>query len=210
MTGTAMTGAAVVVAVLMLATWAVSLVRRDASIVDVAWGLGFVAVARTTSALVDGNPTRQWLLVALTTIWGLRLAAYLWWRNRGQPEDDRYRAMRRPAGTRCPLVSLVKVFAVQGLLMWVVSLPVQLGQVPTDTGLGPLAWLAARPRRRGRRRMVGHRRCRDHVRAPTQRLGRRSARTLTGQAQAWLRRVHRQDLAIPPAPTENHRPKLNP
>jgi steroid 5-alpha reductase family enzyme len=51
------------------------------------------------------------------------------WRNGGRGEDYRYQAMRRHYGARFPLVSLATVFGLQGALMWIVSLPVQLGQV---------------------------------------------------------------------------------
>lgn len=127
-----------VIATLMSVTWLVSLVKRDASIVDPIWGLGFVLVAWAVRVSVDGNATRQWVLVALTTIWGLRLSIYLYWRNHGTGEDFRYQAMRRHWGARFWWVSLFTVFALQGALMWVVSLPVQLGQVPDDPGLGVL------------------------------------------------------------------------
>jgi len=135
----AMTTAAAVVAVLMVATWLLSLPLRNASIVDIAWGLGFVVVAWAVRLAVDGNDARQWLLVAMTSIWGLRLAGYLAWRNHGKGEDFRYRAMRRRWGERFGVVSLATVFGVQGLLMWTVSLPVQLGQVSRTPGLGVLA-----------------------------------------------------------------------
>jgi len=134
-----MTSAAIAIAVLMVVTWAVSVVVRNASIVDIVWGFGFVVVAWAVRWRVDGNDARQWLLVAMTTIWGLRLASYLWWRNHGKGEDFRYRAMRKRRGDRFWLISLVTVFAVQGLLMWVVSLPVQLGQVARTPGLGVVA-----------------------------------------------------------------------
>jgi steroid 5-alpha reductase family enzyme len=136
---TALVVAGVTVTVVMLVTWAVSVARRDASIVDPVWGAGFVLVAWAVLLGVDGNRARQWLLVAMTTIWGLRLAGYLLWRNRGKGEDFRYQAMRRHWGARFWWVSLFTVFGVQGVLMWVVSLPVQLGQVPDDPGLGVLA-----------------------------------------------------------------------
>ncbi|NDE70500.1 MAG: hypothetical protein EB050_05080, partial [Actinobacteria bacterium] len=38
-------GAAIAIACMMIAVWAISLVMRDASIVDIAWGSGFVLVA---------------------------------------------------------------------------------------------------------------------------------------------------------------------
>jgi len=137
--GQVMTTAALCVVVVMAATWIASLIRHDASIVDPVWPLGFVIVTWAVRAVANGNPARQWLLVAMVTIWGLRLSLYLAWRRRGAPEDFRYRAMRRRWGSHFGLVSLVTVFALQGLLLWVVSLPVQLGQVRPQPGLGTLA-----------------------------------------------------------------------
>jgi len=116
------------VAALMVAVWLLSLALRDASIVDIAWGLGFVVVAWVTFAVADGAGARQALLAGLASAWGLRLAAYLARRNLGKGEDFRYRAMRARHGSRFPIVSLYLVFGLQGLLMWTVSLPLQAGQ----------------------------------------------------------------------------------
>ncbi len=139
MTSEVMLAAATAIAVLMLGTWVLSLVWRDASIVDPVWPLGFVIVAWVARAVADGNDARQWLLVAMTTIWGLRLSGYLAWRKHGAPEDPRYQAMRRHWGARFPWVSLFTVFVLQGILMFAVSLPVQLGQVRVEPGIGVLA-----------------------------------------------------------------------
>ena len=140
--GSAMLASAAVIAALMLATWALSLALRDASIVDIAWGLGFVLVAWVSFAVADGSDARRALVVTLTTLWGLRLAAYLAWRNAGKGEDYRYRAMRRRHGARFGLVSLYLVVGLQGLLMWIVSLPVQAAQVPdSPSGLVALDYL---------------------------------------------------------------------
>jgi steroid 5-alpha reductase family enzyme len=130
----------------MVLLWLVSLAARDASLVDIFWGPGFVLVAWAVLLWVgdhdlpDGGGARRWLLVSLVTVWGLRLGGYLARRNLGKGEDYRYVAMREKAGKRFWLVSLFKVFLLQGLLMWIVSLPVQAGQLPsTPDGLGPLA-----------------------------------------------------------------------
>jgi steroid 5-alpha reductase family enzyme len=136
---TAMLVAAATIAVLMAVTWLVSLPLRNASIVDLIWGLGFVLVAWAVRLTVEGDSARQWVLVAMTTLWGLRLSGYLTWRNHGNGEDYRYQAMRRHWGPRFWWVSLFTVFALQGVLMWIVSLSVQLGQVPDEPGLGLLA-----------------------------------------------------------------------
>ena len=136
-----MLDAAVTIGLFMLAMWLLSLALKNASIVDIGWGIGFVVVAWVVLARIDGNSDRQRLLVTMTTLWGLRLAAHLFVRNRGNGEDYRYRAMRKRWGPRFPLISLGTVFAVQGALMWIVSLPVQLGQVQVDPDLGVVTWI---------------------------------------------------------------------
>lgn len=125
-----MLASAATIAAVMVAAWRLSLRAGRADVVDVAWGLGFVAVAWASRLVADGSRDRQDLLVAMTTMWGVRLSAYLAWRMRGSPEDHRYAAMRRRLGDRFDRLSLWTVFLFQGLLMWVVSLPIQIGQVP--------------------------------------------------------------------------------
>ncbi len=123
---------------LMLATWGLSLVLRDVSIVDSAWGLGFVAVAWVAFALGDGEQARRLLLAALVSVWGLRLAGHIARRKlRERREDPRYGAWRERHGARFPVVSLFTVFLLQGALVGVVSLPLQ-GAAEQDGGLGPL------------------------------------------------------------------------
>jgi steroid 5-alpha reductase family enzyme len=137
----ALVAAALTILVLMVGTWVVSLLLKNASIVDIVWGFGFVCVAWVVRLTVDGLDARQNLLVAMTTVWGLRLAGYLFWRNHGKPEDYRYRAMRKHWGPRFPIISLGTVFGLQGVLMFLVSLPVQLGQTSLTPSLGVLAWV---------------------------------------------------------------------
>ena len=130
---------AALIAVAMLALWLLSLALRDVSIVDVFWGLGFVLVAHFVRASAAGFAPRAWLVTVLVTLWGVRLGAYLLWRNWGGGEDYRYQAMRRHYGPTFWLVSLAVVFGLQGLLMWVISLPVQLAvAAPVPAALGPL------------------------------------------------------------------------
>jgi steroid 5-alpha reductase family enzyme len=133
----ALAHSALAIAAAMLALWLLSLALRDASIVDVWWGPG-IALG-TAAAWLSGGAShpRALLLVALTSLWALRLAGYLLWRNAGHGEDPRYQAMRRHWGSRFPWISLATVFALQGVLQWVVSLPLQVGATaPGDAPLG--------------------------------------------------------------------------
>lgn len=113
--------------------WLVSLWAKDASIVDIAWGPSFAVVAWLTLAVAKPATWKAGLVVGLVTLWALRLAGYLAWRNLGHGEDARYRAMREKHGNRFPLVSLVTVFLLQAGIAWVVSWPVQAGVAMGET-----------------------------------------------------------------------------
>jgi steroid 5-alpha reductase family enzyme len=129
-----------VIVVIAVATWLVSLVKRDASIIDPVWSLLFIAAA-VAYAVTSGAPggARRGVILVLVIVWGLRLSGFLLVRNWGEPEDKRYQAMRERTGPRFPLISLVKVFLFQGLLAWLISLPL-LAAVDGEPGLG---WLDA-------------------------------------------------------------------
>lgn len=142
MTWSVLLWAAIAVAVVMLVTWLVSVVVHDASIVDPVWPLGFVVVGWVARFTGPGDALRADVLVALVSVWGLRLSFHLFRRNLGHGEDRRYVAMRERWGDRFWLVSLVTVFLTQGVIMWVVSLPLQLGQGISGRAAGWVALLA--------------------------------------------------------------------
>jgi steroid 5-alpha reductase family enzyme len=114
----------------MTVLWIFSLFLRNSSIVDIFWGTGFVIANWVYFALTpDGFPARKWLTVTLVTIWGLRLSLYILWRNWGKGEDFRYRKWREEAGGKWWWQSFFKVFALQGLLLWIISAPLLAAQI---------------------------------------------------------------------------------
>lgn len=125
---------------MMTVLWAVSVLRRDASIVDLFWGVGFTLAAWTYFFLADGVAERKLLVVGLATVWGLRLAIYLTWRNWGKPEDFRYQGFREKYGReRYWWFSYFQVFLLQGGLAWLISIPL----LAAMSGERPLGWLDA-------------------------------------------------------------------
>jgi steroid 5-alpha reductase family enzyme len=128
-----------VLVAVMLVLWIAGTRRRDASLVDPFWGTGFVLVAWIARSLNEPTSSRVLLLSILTTVWGLRLSIYLLWRNWGRGEDHRYAAMRANHGNRFWWVSLFSVFLLQGGLLWIISLPIQVAAA-NDMGT-PLGWL---------------------------------------------------------------------
>jgi steroid 5-alpha reductase family enzyme len=118
--------------------------------IDTVWGAGFAIIALTTLVLAvgDGDLWRQLLITVLTCVWGLRLAWHITARNRGTGEDPRYVEIMDKAPGNPVLHMVRKVYLPQAVIMWVVSLPVQLGQYgfadgPLSlivTALGVLCW----------------------------------------------------------------------
>ena len=114
---------------LMTLLWLVSLLLKNSSIVDIFWGTGFVITAWVVFFLTpDGFPLRKLLIAGLTTVWGLRLSLYILWRNAGKGEDFRYRKWREEAGPAWWWRSFFKVFLLQGVLMWIISIPLLAAQ----------------------------------------------------------------------------------
>lgn len=118
---------AIAVVVWMLLFWLASIPLQNVAVVDIAWGLGFVIVAVIAAVVCPGDGVNRWLLPVLVGLWGCRLSGYLAWRNHGKPEDKRYQAMRQYRGTSFVWSSLFIVFGLQAVILWVVSLPVQVG-----------------------------------------------------------------------------------
>jgi steroid 5-alpha reductase family enzyme len=143
------TAAGAIILGLMIVLWMVSLWVRDSSIVDSFWGTGFVVATwfYLTQTLGGAEP-RRWLTATLVTIWGLRLSIYILRRNWGKGEDQRYSRWREEAGAAWWWRSFFKVFLLQGILLWVISIPLLAAQVSPSPArltvvdvLGGLLWL---------------------------------------------------------------------
>jgi steroid 5-alpha reductase family enzyme len=103
--------------------WMVGTARREASIVDAYWGLGFVVVVWQAITMNDAARWRPLLLASFVTVWGVRLAWHIFRRNHGRGEDRRYAAMRSKHGDRFWWISLFTVFLLQAVILWFLSWP---------------------------------------------------------------------------------------
>ncbi len=117
--------------------------RRDNSIVDMGWGLGFVLVA-WYAFYAAGSPTpRSIVALMLVTVWGLRLTYHIVRRNWGKPEDFRYAKWRRDWGRWVVPRAFIQVFMLQAMLLLVIVYPILLIQSSARPGFGFLASLGA-------------------------------------------------------------------
>jgi len=108
------------------------------NVVDAAWGVGFVAVAAVSAVVGSGDLFRRLLLLALVSVWGLRLAWHMIVKSAGKGEDPRYRDLLRGDYSAGHVIR--KVFLIQGAATWFVSLPLQLSAAlgPTPAPLRPV------------------------------------------------------------------------
>ena len=130
-------GGLALIAVLAFGTWIASLVRHDASLVDRMWSLMIAGPTLVYAAQTSWSGPRAFAVLALVLAWGVRLAAYITWRNWGHGEDRRYQQIRARNQPNFAFKSLVLVFALQMVLAWIVSAPT-LAALAGDRAFGGL------------------------------------------------------------------------
>lgn len=113
---------------------------KDPSYIDAFWGIGLVVIAASSFLQTHGDSTRKAILLGLTALWGFRLGSYLFLRWRRNGPDTRYQRMLRRKKSGSDAVFIWRrVFLMQAVLLTIVALPVQLGQVYAHPkGLTPL------------------------------------------------------------------------
>lgn len=140
------TNLAVLVGMFVL-MWAITMKTRDVTPVDSVWAIGMVVLGWASFVQTGGDSTRKLLLMVLCTIWGVRLGGYLLWRWRQKGPDRRYQKIfahaKETKGWGFGLASALIVYALQGPLLFIVCLPVQLGQVDAVPPVGVLAMVGA-------------------------------------------------------------------
>lgn len=116
---------ALVLVVYFILWFTISKIKGKYSLVDIAWGLGFVVVAWTGFLFSGQLYFQTGLILLLVTMWGLRLFIHLARRNWNSPEDYRYVTMRKRWGTRfVNIKAFLNVFFLQGVLLFVIALPI--------------------------------------------------------------------------------------
>ena len=130
------------VVVVLGATFLVAVRLGRHAVVDVAWGLGFVAVAVASylASAGEGDAVRRALLLGMTAAWGLRLAVHIGRRSHGKGEDPRYEELLAKAPGNPTWYALRSIYLTQAVVLWFVSLPVQVGSFVTPP-VNLLVWI---------------------------------------------------------------------
>jgi steroid 5-alpha reductase family enzyme len=134
---------ALAILAVLAVTYLASRIAGRHNVIDVAWGLLFLAATTVSVAVGSGDPGRRALLLAMVGIWSLRLAIHIGRRSIGKGEDPRYAEM---LGDRGPVQTIAVVYGLQGVLAYVISMPIQLAAfqrsgLTISAVLGVALWL---------------------------------------------------------------------
>lgn len=128
---------------LLTILWLISVWLKNASIVDMFWGFGFVVSVGFYFYQSNPDNIRSLVVMILAAIWGMRLSGYLTWRNWGKGEDYRYQQFRQNYGPqRYWWVSYFQVFLLQGVLIGIISAPLLSAIYFTQNPIGWIDYLA--------------------------------------------------------------------
>lgn len=130
----------------VLVLWAIAVKIRDVSFIDAFWAFGILLLAWASWLHSGMKSGRGLFILALVTVWGLRLSIHLITRWRAEGEDSRYRkiigSVMEAKGWSWPKTALIMVFLMQAPLLFITSLPAQIGIAASNAAasIGTLAW----------------------------------------------------------------------
>lgn len=115
---------AITIFVFMVFMFVIAQIKKNNSIVDIGWGIGFILISVSLLLTVNPLDAKDLLISAMIVVWGSRLAIHIYMRAKGKPEDFRYAQWRKDWGEKAVVYSFFKVFMLQGAIMLFVALPI--------------------------------------------------------------------------------------
>ena len=135
--------AAIIAAAYFTVIYGIAMLVKNAGIVDIGWGFGFVILSWV--GFFRNVTVPSLIFYVLVSFWGLRLTYHIFKRNVGKPEDFRYANFRKKWGKTYYVRSYFQVFLFQALLMFAIALPFIYGQQAAAVS----GWGVGDPRNRG-------------------------------------------------------------
>lgn len=120
--------------------WLLSLPRKNVTHVDSMWSVFFMIAAFTVALHSNEVSLRGQIVLALVSMWALRLCLYLTWRNWGPHEDHRYVQIRANNQPHFWLKSIYIIFGLQAILAWIISISL-FGAVSSNTPLNTIDYV---------------------------------------------------------------------
>lgn len=134
----------VVLLLYMSVLFGIGMLTKNNSVADVGYGIAFTVVIAATLFQAPPTPGSALIVVLLPFVWALRLALRIYAKNKGKPEDFRYKAWRDAWGSTFVVRSFFQIYILQGLVVYLVALPVLLALVyPASTPITALVLFGA-------------------------------------------------------------------
>ena len=115
---------ALTAAVFMLFMYIAAQIKKDNSIVDIGWGIGFILITLSLIITSDNFDSGTQIFFSMILLWGLRLTLHIFLRAKGRGEDFRYAEWRKNWGNKAAWIAFYKVFMLQGFLMVLIAMPI--------------------------------------------------------------------------------------
>lgn len=129
-----MTGA-VSVTLMFFMIWVIHLFLKNAGVVDVGWGLGFIILCGIYIVLGEGFNLRNTLFFLMVALWGMRIVLFLINRLASDREEDRrYQKIRNEWGGNIALKFLF-FFEFQAILQIILAVPFMIVSLNTNPGI---------------------------------------------------------------------------
>lgn len=119
--------------------WSVMVFKKNNySLFEIGWPLSLVLATAVSFLLYGSASIYRRLLVLTVTIWGLRLAFYLYTHYWGRPEGARFVRMREKTGSKVTgIKAFFTLFIIPAIVFSLVSLPITIGFLESQT---TMAW----------------------------------------------------------------------
>ena len=116
---------AMIIAAMMTIVFIISLVKRDYSVIDIFWPLGFLFISLFSldSNIETGGTWNKIFMNLFVTLWSVRLCSYLFYRIMKHGPDKRYKELEHGWGKNHRVHAFFKIFVLQGFLMYLIALP---------------------------------------------------------------------------------------
>jgi steroid 5-alpha reductase family enzyme len=115
--------------------WVIHLFLKNAAVVDIGWGLGFILLSAVYTLQGQGFNLRNTLLLVMISLWGIRIVLYLLKRIASEnQEDKRYAKIRKNFG-KLAWFKFLFIFEFQAALEIVIGIPLLIVSLNPDPDL---------------------------------------------------------------------------
>jgi len=115
--------------------WVIHLILKNAAIVDVGWGLGFILLCVEYILRGQGFNLRNIICLVMIVLWGMRIILYLLRRFAAEKQEDkRYKKIRQEFGQMAWLKFLF-IFEFQAALEMIIGIPLMIISLNPEPGL---------------------------------------------------------------------------